>query len=48
MGDKLDLIGCEEGAKRGIFSGRLVMKDKANVFTLGDRLSVLNSGSSGI
>ncbi|KAI8927959.1 Sac2 family-domain-containing protein [Entophlyctis helioformis] len=38
IADKLDLIGCEESAKRGLFTGRLALKDKSNVFTLGDRV----------
>ncbi|KAL2914393.1 Vacuolar protein sorting-associated protein 52 [Polyrhizophydium stewartii] len=43
IADKLDLIGCEEGAKRGLFSGRLTLKDKTNVFTLGERVHVLTN-----
>ncbi|KAJ8328797.1 Vacuolar protein sorting-associated protein 52 [Batrachochytrium dendrobatidis] len=48
IADKFDLIGCEEGAKRGLFSGRLTLKDKTNVFTLGDRLQVLVNPDPGI
>jgi hypothetical protein len=54
MGDKLDLIGCEEGAKRTIFSvapifsSKVQIKDKANLFSLGDRLQLLNNAESGI
>ncbi|KAH9248799.1 hypothetical protein BASA81_013545 [Batrachochytrium salamandrivorans] len=43
IADKFDLIGCEEGAKRGLFSGRLTLKDKVNVFSIGDRLKVLTN-----
>ncbi|KAI8912671.1 Sac2 family-domain-containing protein [Gorgonomyces haynaldii] len=47
IGDKLDLIGIEENAKRGLFTGRF-QKDKTNIFTLGDRLKVLTSGDPGL
>ncbi|KAJ3300194.1 Vacuolar protein sorting-associated protein 52 [Borealophlyctis nickersoniae] len=48
IADKLDLIGYEESAKRGLFTGKLVLKDKTNVFTLGDRLQVLTNPDPGI
>jgi hypothetical protein len=47
IGDKLDLIGCEEGAKRGLFTTRFLMKDKSNVYMLGDRIEVLKSVDPG-
>ncbi|TPX48681.1 hypothetical protein SeMB42_g02918 [Synchytrium endobioticum] len=49
IADKFDLIGYEESVKKGLFSGKLALKDKTNVFTLGDRLHVLtNPPDSGI
>ncbi|RKO84574.1 Sac2 family-domain-containing protein, partial [Blyttiomyces helicus] len=48
IADKLDLIGCEESAKRGLFTGKLALKDKTNVFTLGDRIQVLTNPDLGI
>ncbi|KAI9202758.1 Sac2 family-domain-containing protein [Polychytrium aggregatum] len=48
IADRLDLIGCEESAKRGLFSGKLALKDKTNVFTLGDRINALVNPDSGI
>ncbi|TPX37558.1 hypothetical protein SmJEL517_g00456 [Synchytrium microbalum] len=43
IADKFDLIGYEESVKKGLFSGKLALKDKTNVFTLGDRLQVLTN-----
>lgn len=48
LGDKLDLIGIEETARRNIFSGRFQIKDRVNVFTLGERIHILNSGEPDI
>ena len=48
IANKLDLIGCEEGAKRGLFSGSRALKDKTSIFTLGDRVKVLSNPDPGI
>ncbi|KAI8809917.1 Sac2 family-domain-containing protein [Cladochytrium replicatum] len=48
IADKLDLMGLEEGAKRGLFTGKLSLKDKTNVYTLGERLNVLTDPDPGI
>lgn len=47
IADKLDLIGCEENAKRGLFS-KTTLKDKSNVFTLGERALVGDESEMGI
>lgn len=44
LADKNDLIGADDTAKKGLFgTGRLTLKDKTNVFTLGDRIQVLQN-----
>ncbi|KAJ3404153.1 hypothetical protein HDV05_007317, partial [Chytridiales sp. JEL 0842] len=49
IADKLDLIGMEERAKRGgLFTSKTAIKDKANVYALGDRIQVLLSSDTGI
>ncbi|KAJ3200450.1 hypothetical protein HK099_002682, partial [Clydaea vesicula] len=49
IADKLDLIGCEENAKRGgLFASKINLKDKSNVFTLGERIQVLTNADAGI
>jgi hypothetical protein len=48
--DKLDLMGSDESVVRkgGMFHQSRNIKDKASVFTLGNRRSVLDDGESGI
>lgn len=47
--DKSDLIGEEHGRKGGLFSGsKLSLKDKANVFSLGDRIETLRMQDQGV
>lgn len=41
--DRDDLMGIEDNAKRGIFSGRVALKNRSTIFTLGSRGSVLTS-----
>ncbi|KAJ3035124.1 Vacuolar protein sorting-associated protein 52 [Rhizophlyctis rosea] len=48
IADKLDVIGVEESQKRGIFTGKLALKDRTNVYTLGDRINVLTDPDPGI
>ncbi|TPX61117.1 hypothetical protein SpCBS45565_g07345 [Spizellomyces sp. 'palustris'] len=54
IGDKSDLIANEESPKRGLpglpglFGHKPALKDKSNVFTLGDRLQVLTTPDPGI
>jgi hypothetical protein len=50
IADKLDLIGCEEGVRKPtLFATRVApIKDKANVFTLGDRVQSLTDPDPGI
>jgi hypothetical protein len=49
IGDKLDLIGCEEGARRiiGLFGTRQP-KEKPNLYAVGDRIVTLINEDSGI
>jgi hypothetical protein len=47
IADKLDLIGCEEGVRRGLFGSKPI-KDKTSVFTLGDRIQILLDSDPGI
>ncbi|KAF7727175.1 hypothetical protein EC973_007950 [Apophysomyces ossiformis] len=48
--DKTDLIGVEENMRKsGIFSGnKVTLKDKTNVFALGDRIDALRMHDSGV
>ena len=50
IADKLDLIGCEEGVRKPtLFATRVApIKDKANVFSLGERIQVLSDPEPGI
>ncbi|KAJ3216643.1 Vacuolar protein sorting-associated protein 52 [Dinochytrium kinnereticum] len=48
IADKLDLIGAEESSKRGLFTSKTALKDRTNVFTLGDRIQVLQTSDPGI
>ncbi|KNC96426.1 uncharacterized protein SPPG_08323 [Spizellomyces punctatus DAOM BR117] len=54
IGDRSDLIANEESPKRGLpglpglFGHKTALKDKSNVFTLGDRLQVLTTPDPGI
>ncbi|KAJ3165680.1 hypothetical protein HDU88_003873 [Geranomyces variabilis] len=54
IADKFDLIANEESGKRmlqslpGLFGGKPALKEKTNVFTLGDRLLVTTSADPGI
>ena len=44
IADKLDLIGLDDSAKKGLFGGnKMMVKDKTNVFTLGERIDILNA-----
>jgi len=47
IADKLDLMGCEENAKRGLFKPAN-LKEKPNVFTLGERAVILEELDTGI
>ncbi|KAJ3309539.1 hypothetical protein HDU76_003578, partial [Blyttiomyces sp. JEL0837] len=48
IADKLDLMGSEERGRRGLFMGKTSLKDKTNVYSLGDRIQVLTSSDTGI
>lgn len=51
VADKSDLMGAEETKKigTGLFSSnKVVIKDKSNVFSLGDRVNVISTTDSGI
>lgn len=41
LADKDDLMGVDEGAKKGLFGSKPVMKSRATIFTLGNRGNVL-------
>ncbi|KAI8854929.1 Sac2 family-domain-containing protein [Chytridium lagenaria] len=48
IADKMDLMGAEESTKRGLFTSKTALKDRTNVFTLGDRIQVLQTADPGI
>ena len=51
VADKSDLMGTEDTKKSGgglFSSSKMVIKDKSNVFSLGDRINVLSMIESGI
>ncbi|RUP47313.1 hypothetical protein BC936DRAFT_145868 [Jimgerdemannia flammicorona] len=49
IADKTDLIGVEESAKKGLFgTGKVALKDKTNVFALGDRIETLRQQDAGV
>jgi hypothetical protein len=49
IADKTDLIGMEESAKRtNIFSTKVSLKAKGNVYSLGDRIYTLTNADPGI
>ncbi|KAJ3124817.1 hypothetical protein HK098_000857 [Nowakowskiella sp. JEL0407] len=48
IADKLDLMGYEENIKRSLFLSKPSLKDKTNVYALGDRISVFTTTDSGI
>lgn len=41
--EKTDLIGLDEGARRGLFGARTALKNAINVFALGNRVLVLTT-----
>ncbi|KAI9497981.1 Sac2 family-domain-containing protein [Zychaea mexicana] len=47
--DKSDLIGVEEHGRKGLFSStKVALKDKTNVFALGDRIDALKMTDQGV
>ncbi|GAB5589033.1 Vacuolar protein sorting-associated protein 52 [Umbelopsis nana] len=50
IADKTDLIGVEESVKKGglFSSGKSAIKDKTNVFALGDRIETLRAHDAGV
>ncbi|KAJ3117755.1 Vacuolar protein sorting-associated protein 52 [Phlyctochytrium bullatum] len=48
IADKTDLIGAEESTKRGLFVSKSALKDRTNIFTLGDRIQILHTADPGI
>lgn len=48
ISDKTDLMGCEESVKRGMFTTKVSLKDKSNVYSLGDRIQILMTADPGI
>ncbi|KAI7852962.1 Sac2 family-domain-containing protein [Circinella umbellata] len=47
--DKTDLIGVEEHGRKGLFgSTKVALKDKTNVFALGDRIDALKMQEQGV
>ena len=47
IADKNDLLGCEETKKSGYFT-KVTLKDKSNVYSLGERVQILLTPESGI